>query len=97
MFKLKLVLVAVLTFAVASVAVAQTKPVERPAAEIIAEGIVALVVGPFAIMYATGTGAFSDSEAAGYKSVCAMVKGKWVNGSCVGGNWLNVIGAAPKA
>ena len=94
---MKLLLITILALALPVTALAQTKPVERPAAEIIAEGIVALVVGPFAIMYATGTGAFSDNKAAGYESVCLAIKGKWVNGSCVGGNWLNVIGAAPKA
>ena len=93
---MKLLLIAILALAFPVTALAQTKPVENPGL-ILAEGIVALVVGPFAIMYATGTGVFSDNKAAGYESVCLAIKGKWVNGSCVGGNWLNVIGAAPKA
>jgi hypothetical protein len=93
---MKLILIAILALALPVTALAQTKPAENPGL-ILAEGIVALVVGPFAVMYATGTGAFSSSPAVGYESVCTAIKGKWVNGSCVGGNWLNVIGMAPKA
>lgn len=93
---MKLLIIAILALALGSTALAQTKPVDRSNAEILAEGIVALVVGPFAIMYATGTGVFQADRAKGYEDVCAAIKGKWVQGSCVGGNWLNVIGMAPK-
>jgi len=92
MFRLKLLVVAVLAVGLTTFAFAQTKPVERPGAEILAEGIVALLVGPFAIMYATGTGVFQANKAAGYESVCTAIQGKWINGMCVGGNWLNVLG-----
>jgi hypothetical protein len=93
---MKLLIIAILALALPLSALGQTKPADNPGL-ILLEGVVALVVGPFAVMYATGTGVFSSSPAVGYESVCAAVKGKWVNGSCVGGNWLNVIGMAPKA